>query len=347
MKLFMRAAVVCALVAGVGSIGACAEESETEAVAESEGSAITVADPSFDIGAAISRGRSLRGAIGQKEVTVQPGRVYTDGDLAPGEIAITIDDGPNGTITTQFLDLLGAYGTRANFFLVGKNVHGDGVTQVKRMAESGHSISNHSWDHTYFDSIGASAIEKQIRDTDAVLDSALAGMPRGKEAIFRFPGGVSRTKPGVTAQVTGLGKAVMHWNLDTHDTSVPDRRIKSAWTDCASAHSASVREYGQRFCDLINEARKESSSPPPKGTVASAQLLEKLTLEVGLHSIEQRRGGILLMHDKHAYSPYYLNGILEELAAPKVLRPLAEKLARERGIDVSRFKFTAVVLRTP
>ena len=53
------------------------------------------------------------------------------------------------------------------------------------------------------------------------------------------------------------------------------------------------------------------------------------------------------MHDKFNYSPFYLNGILNELAAPKVLLPLAEGIARRKGIPVSEFKFTAVEYRTP
>jgi hypothetical protein len=77
-----------------------------------------------------------------------------------------------------------------------------------------------------------------------------------------------------------------------------------------------------------------------------SELLERLTLEVGLHSILKDKKGVLLMHDKHLYSPFYVNGILNEMANPNVLKPLAEEIAKKQGIPVDQFKFTAVVLRS-
>src|SRR5262245_21591392 len=36
-----------------------------------------------------------------------------------GQVALTFDDGPNGAITAELLDVLAQYGARATFFLVG------------------------------------------------------------------------------------------------------------------------------------------------------------------------------------------------------------------------------------
>ena len=61
-------------------------------------------------------------------------------------IAITFDDGPHRLYTPKLLDGLKERGIHATFFLVGENI-GNNEALVKRMAEEGHLIGNHTFSH--------------------------------------------------------------------------------------------------------------------------------------------------------------------------------------------------------
>ncbi|MEL7116703.1 MAG: polysaccharide deacetylase family protein, partial [Pseudomonadota bacterium] len=61
-------------------------------------------------------------------------------------VAMTYDDGPHPNLTPKLLDELKKRRLRATFYLIGKSV----VTWpdiVRRIADEGHEIGNHSWSH--------------------------------------------------------------------------------------------------------------------------------------------------------------------------------------------------------
>lgn len=69
-------------------------------------------------------------------------------DVATTEpvIALTFDDGPHQTLTSQILDILAARQIKASFFVVGNRV-AQAPDIVARIAQDGHEIGNHSWSH--------------------------------------------------------------------------------------------------------------------------------------------------------------------------------------------------------
>jgi peptidoglycan/xylan/chitin deacetylase (PgdA/CDA1 family) len=66
--------------------------------------------------------------------------------VADGQIAITIDDGPDPLVTPQVLDLLDRFGARASFFCIGEQArrHPDLCREIVR---HGHAVENHSQNH--------------------------------------------------------------------------------------------------------------------------------------------------------------------------------------------------------
>src|SRR5206468_4992188 len=74
--------------------------------------------------------------------------------VATGEAiaALTFDDGPHPEFTPRLLDILDKHRARATFFMLGENArrHPD---LVQRVAQVGHVIGNHSWDHSVFPSL--------------------------------------------------------------------------------------------------------------------------------------------------------------------------------------------------
>jgi peptidoglycan-N-acetylglucosamine deacetylase len=68
---------------------------------------------------------------------------------ARGEVALTIDDGPDPAVTPQVLDILDHHGAKASFFCVGDHAlrHPDLCREIVRR---GHAVENHSQSHSHF-----------------------------------------------------------------------------------------------------------------------------------------------------------------------------------------------------
>jgi peptidoglycan/xylan/chitin deacetylase (PgdA/CDA1 family) len=70
--------------------------------------------------------------------------------LAPGHCILTFDDGPAGKVTDELLAILGEFGVKACFCLVGCQV----VTrpeQTRAIANAGHLLVNHTFHHRFAD----------------------------------------------------------------------------------------------------------------------------------------------------------------------------------------------------
>jgi peptidoglycan/xylan/chitin deacetylase (PgdA/CDA1 family) len=66
---------------------------------------------------------------------------------ARGEVALTIDDGPDPRVTPQVLDLLERHGAKASFFCVGDEALRHPAL-CREIVRRGHAIENHSQSHS-------------------------------------------------------------------------------------------------------------------------------------------------------------------------------------------------------
>lgn len=135
------------------------------------------------------------------------------------QVALTFDDGPSGAYTPQLLDLLQKYDISATFFLVGKQANYY-PNIVKRIAEDGHELGYHSWDHTLFTQVGAQRIKDEYERFQALLTETC-----GREAtVFRAPGG------GITnTALKYIQLPHIYWSVDTLDWKTRDTaRVKNA-----------------------------------------------------------------------------------------------------------------------
>lgn len=76
-------------------------------------------------------------------------------------VVLTFDDGPDPVRTPRLLDVLAQARARAVFFVVGERVR-EHPDLVKRMADEGHQIGNHSWSHPFMPRLGRRRIEAEI-----------------------------------------------------------------------------------------------------------------------------------------------------------------------------------------
>jgi peptidoglycan/xylan/chitin deacetylase (PgdA/CDA1 family) len=107
--------------------------------------------------------------------------------LQDREVVLTFDDGPLPPYSTRILDILARECVKATYFMVGKMVRAYPKV-VRRTFEEGHTIANHSQNHSY--AIHRQPIVdawKEIEDGFESLRTAL-GDPAAVAPFFRFPG---------------------------------------------------------------------------------------------------------------------------------------------------------------
>ncbi len=98
--------------------------------------------------------------------------------MEPGEtkkIALTFDDGPHRVYTEQLLDGLAERGVKVTFFLLGTNIDGK-EDIVRRMAEEGHLIGNHTFYHVDITKLDSQEACREILDTSEKI-TAITGEP--------------------------------------------------------------------------------------------------------------------------------------------------------------------------
>jgi Predicted xylanase/chitin deacetylase len=102
-------------------------------------------------------------------------------------IFLTFDDGPSKKYTPEVLDILQKYNIHATFFVIGKNAE-NYPEIIKREAEEGHSLGNHSYTHVYKDIYSSKeSFVAEVEKTNQVLKSILGNDHSFR--LFRFPGG--------------------------------------------------------------------------------------------------------------------------------------------------------------
>lgn len=137
-------------------------------------------------------------------------------------IAITYDDGP-GAQTLQVAEAFSARGQHATFFVLGQQVAASPST-VASVAEAGHEIGLHTWDHASLPRLGAAGVRQELTSTEeALAEAGVEGV-----TLFRPPYGAT---DGTVLQVAGeLGLSQVLWSIDTldwqdRDTALVTRRV--------------------------------------------------------------------------------------------------------------------------
>ncbi len=84
------------------------------------------------------------------------------------KIAITFDDGPHPSYTAQLLDGLKQRGIHATFFVTGEHaeLHPD---IIKRMADEGHLIGNHTYSHIQLTRKNREKFREELIKTNEIL----------------------------------------------------------------------------------------------------------------------------------------------------------------------------------
>ena len=150
---------------------------------------------------------------------MENGLVFCENRDALKCVALTFDDGPHPRQTEEILDVLGQYGVRATFFMIGKNIE-EHPDIVQRILDEGHEIGNHTYSHVKVSALPAEKLREEITHVETILKEKFNYTP----TIFRPPGGDICDHAVQTINDMGYRYVLWSWRLDTRDWSAPSVR---------------------------------------------------------------------------------------------------------------------------
>ncbi|MFE2110574.1 polysaccharide deacetylase family protein [Kitasatospora sp. NPDC059463] len=144
------------------------------------------------------------------------GAVLTGGAEAGPLVALTFDDGPHPEFTPQVLDVLRRHDAPAAFFCIGLNVLAHPEV-VRRIADAGQTLGNHTWSHAYLPDLGPVGLARQLGHTREAIAEA-CGDDRPVRWLRPPYGGRS---PELLRAVDASGLITVLWDVDAKDWSRP------------------------------------------------------------------------------------------------------------------------------
>ncbi len=127
-------------------------------------------------------------------------------DKSKKMIALTFDDGPNYN-TSKIIDVLNKYDIKATFFVLGSRAINN-KDILKKMADSGMEIGNHTYNHLLLTKYDENKIRSEIEDTSEVIYSATKKRPK----LLRPSYGSVNNKIKKVANMP-----IIIWDIDTLD----------------------------------------------------------------------------------------------------------------------------------
>lgn len=136
----------------------------------------------------------------------------TKGTTTSKVVALTFDDGSDGTNINTILRTLAAHNVKATFFLTGSGARKH-QNSIRYIVGHGHQIGNHSYSHPNFTKLTAAQVKSELDKTESTI-KAITG--KSTKPLFRAPfGAVNST---VLSRVGNAGYThTIQWNIDTVD----------------------------------------------------------------------------------------------------------------------------------
>lgn len=124
--------------------------------------------------------------------------------------ALTFDDGPSPIWTPQILDELKKANIKATFFMLGEHVK-KYPEVARRVANEGHEIGNHTYDHHVLFYYKPEELVKEIKDAEAIIREVT-----GRTTSYFRPPKAWLTE-AEKKQINRLGYKVVLWSLNSKD----------------------------------------------------------------------------------------------------------------------------------
>ncbi len=125
-------------------------------------------------------------------------------------VSLTFDAAWGNEDTQQLIDILGKYGVRATFFVVGEWVD-KYPESVKALNDAGHEVMTHSDDHAHFAKLSSEQIAENINISCNKIENVTGVRPK----LFRCPYG--EYNDTVIETLSGMGMYTIQWDVDSLD----------------------------------------------------------------------------------------------------------------------------------
>ncbi|MBX9393890.1 polysaccharide deacetylase family protein [Streptomyces sp. TRM72054] len=133
-------------------------------------------------------------------------------------IALTFDAGPSEN-SPRLLDILKEKQVPATFFLLGKRHIEKYPELVRRMADEGHEIASHTWDHKILTRLEPDEIREELQRPNEEIERLTGRRP----TLMRPPQG--RTNDTVHEICRELGLAEVLWSVTAKDYTTNDSAL--------------------------------------------------------------------------------------------------------------------------
>lgn len=163
--------------------------------------------------------KSLFAAALPKSLLLTHGHAANDSGI---EIALTFDDGPHPEHTPRLLDVLAEAGVRGTFFVVGERAE-QLPELVRRIADEGHELGNHTWTHSEPSQTSAARFLEEVARTRRLIqditgrDCRLTRPPKGSLTISK------------TLGLWRQQQTIALWNIDPKDFAMTDESAMTHW----------------------------------------------------------------------------------------------------------------------
>ncbi|MBQ7624328.1 MAG: polysaccharide deacetylase family protein, partial [Clostridia bacterium] len=125
-------------------------------------------------------------------------------------VSLTFDAAWGNEDTQTLIDVLGSYGVKATFFVVGEWAE-KYPESVKALSDAGHEVMNHSNRHDHFSKLSSDAIIADINECSDKIENITGVRP----ILFRPPYG--DYNDNVIKTVNGMGMYPVQWDVDSLD----------------------------------------------------------------------------------------------------------------------------------
>ena len=125
-------------------------------------------------------------------------------------VSLTFDAAWGNEDTQELINILGQYGVKATFFVVGDWVD-KYPESVKALHDAGHEVMSHSDDHAHFSKLSAAEIKDNINASCDKIEDVTGVRP----TLFRAPYG--EYDDHVIETVESMGMNTIQWDVDSLD----------------------------------------------------------------------------------------------------------------------------------
>ena len=125
-------------------------------------------------------------------------------------VSLTFDAAWGNEDTQALINILGRYGVKATFFVVGDWVD-KYPESVKALSDAGHEVMSHSDDHAHFSKLSAESIQSNV----AISCDKIEAVTGVRPTLFRCPYG--EYDDHVIETLTDMGMKTIQWDVDSLD----------------------------------------------------------------------------------------------------------------------------------